>query len=632
MNDSASSRARPGIARPRRLRPFPAIPGRARAGRAAWLVTALASLMLVQAGATLAQPTSLLPTADPEPAPPQAAAPPAPMAPAAPPAGPATREPAIGAPIAPAPARIQVSELDAPDARSLGTLTPQRGGLGPQAWLGSHADEVLPLLDGLRGGSRSAIVQDLTRRLLLTPADPPQGISAAPFLDLRVAILLQAGAAADALDLADTTRPDRAIQEDLDRAVTEATWLLGAARRACTTTRDAIREMPSPFWERSNLLCHLAAGDEAMAGLTANAIAESGERDAFIAVAQALAQGRTVTADLMEGLSPRALDIALLRLAAVAPPADLDRGASPAALAAIAELPDAPLGLRRRAAEAAVIAGALPVAELAAIWRIAAAEEDGADGLAQAYRALADEIEDAALPRAEDATILALLQAGGNAGQTQLAARAAAPLLERLPPDQSGAMAAEAVIRAFVRAGATEQALSWWQRLRARRDQADYHAAAAGVWPLLFLAAPRGVLVWSDDALEAWTVASADLPDAVRERRRDLFLALADALGIEFPPGSRGRAVAADAGPAPLAARTGGEGPDRTALLQEVEAAAREGRRGSAVLAAVALLRPEGPAAAELPDLLRILRAFRELGMEEDARRMAVERALRAGL
>ncbi|MFC3226966.1 hypothetical protein ACFOGJ_06985 [Marinibaculum pumilum] len=572
-----------------------------------------------------AQPTTLIPGLSGG----NAAAPDTGSAPAPRPSAPAPQRPS-------GPARIEIGELDSPDRAPVGTLAPQDGAFPPAIWRDTPAAGLEPLFDTLALPTRSVALQEIRRRLLLSPASPPQGVAPETFLQWRIAALLGAGRAGDAAALAAAAPGNALAAPAMRRRAAEAAWLAGQAPLACDLTRSALLEGADPWWEKSNLLCQVADGNPAMAALTAETIAEIGDRpDPFIRAARQALNGSKVADDPALVADP--LNLALFRLTGSAPPEGIDAGAGAAALAALAALPEASLRMRLPAAERAVGEGNLPPATLAGLWLEAAAgDSPAADAPARTYRTLERQIGDPGQTQPLEDSVDAMLLAGRSAGIPVAAARTATPLLARLNPERlSGDLAAE-TMRTFLRAGDVEEALSWWQRLRAAGADPQARRAETGIWAVLRLASP-GFLPWSDADHAAWTATLADLPESRRRSREETYLALADALDLPLGPEQAAalRALPAPdtAGPAALS-----PGASRSPAQQRREAVGRfdtavaARRQGEAMLAALAALLPDGPGAADLALVVHLARGLNGLGLSAEARRIAAEKALAAGL
>ena len=117
-----------------------------------------------------------------------------------------------------------------------------------------------------------------------------------------------------------------------------------------------------------------------------------------------------------------------------------------------------------------------------------------------------------------------------------------------------------------------------------------------------------------------WWGTPSQAPMPARARNAALLLTLVGALGHEVPAASWERVYAA--------AGYGAEAAPSPGYLQALVRAARDGRLGEAVLLALVSLGRDGPAAAHPLVLGEVVSALRRVGLEEDARRIALEAVL----
>ena len=151
----------------------------------------------------------------------------------------------------------------------------------------------------------------------------------------------------------------------------------------------------------------------------------------------------------------------------------------------------------------------------------------------------------------------------------------------------------------------------------------EAQVAVDALWPLVQLADTAGSLPWDPAMATAWWKGTARLPMERRIERATLLYVLFEALGYQVP---------ADLW-APLY-----DGPLQRAAAIPVSALrhglvdAAQGRRvGETVLLALLALGEAGPAAAEPTTLNVVITALRSVGLEREARGLAVEAALAHG-
>jgi hypothetical protein len=302
---------------------------------------------------------------------------------------------------------------------------------------------------------------------------------------------------------------------------------------------------------------------------------------------------------------PEAIDPLTLRLLVAArlvlAPALID-ALSPDLALCLALDEEAPSGIRLAAAERAAQLGALPLDRLRTLYSASAeAEEpDGAPVFDHARLFAAIGSAGAAAERLGRIVKFADAFGGPQASRFSLAARVVAPALREIEPDSTLAGSAPIAARLLIAAG---------ENRAARRWSALVSGAEAG--PLQLLIA----LATGPEEL------SPSQPEAPRT---PLLMALSSALGqpISAPDWARLPAAGwADSGPA---------SPSPAAWLALVEAT-RERRIGETVLASVLVAAPTG-ALADPVALFTAVSGLRRVGFEADARRLAAEAALAAGL
>jgi hypothetical protein len=370
----------------------------------------------------------------------------------------------------------------------------------------------------------SATLQSLVRRLLLSPAAPPEGpdLNAYSLPALRISALLRLGEL-DAARASVAALPERERDSVLPLAIA-ADVIGGHIGRACATVRETVRRRSGAFWQTPLIACQALQGEieQARLGLQLQAEEQQEPGDEVLA---ALVETLAGQAPASTG-GPDTLDALTLRLLVAAKwelkPAVVD-GLRPDLVLCLAQDEDAPATIRLTAAvrEIEPDTSLVASAPLAARLLIAA----GDIGAARRWKDLVPDKKERSLD-----LLLAL----------------AAPPEERVP------------------------------------DRAD------GQPPLLFMALasalgePLSPLAWAMAPAEAWT----------------------------------------DAGPS---------SPPVAAWLDLGEAA-RAKRIGETVLAAVIVASPAEMLSTNPVALSTAVSALKEVGLTDDARRLALEAALAADL
>lgn len=528
--------------------------------------------------------------------------------------------PSVTLPPAAAPAEpgIRVDQLGDVDPDAIGVLTRETGSLDRSLWRGADRARIARLVTALPDRATSPAVFGLTRRLLLSTLDVPEGPPVVPGLAAeRVMKLSSMGAFRGAASLAGVL-PVEARDGAVEQADLEARLLVNDNAGACATARAALDRHLEPIWLRSIAYCRLLAGDAEGAELAAGLARETAPDDMlFFALFERLAGRALADAPLPDGeaeaVSP--LHLAMARTAGVPPPL---RGEPDHRMAeSIARSPSAPLAQRITAGERAAASATIEAGVLRAIY--AAAAQAGEDGGSPAARAFRDLQIEAGERWAE------LLIRAFDAARDRIGPAAAAALLA---PDLAGVEMRRAslvhvadAVRIALLAGDRDAAWSGYDALRARAGE-DQRVAGelAALEPLMRIAA---VDVDEDGHALAWLAeeAAGNRGDA-RQRRALMVLTLLRALDEGLPPAAYGVLAEAE--------RTTVPALDLHAGLIGLDAALAGDRPGEALLHALILLdggrrlgdpQVAGPAVA----------ALRRIGLAAEARALALEAAIGAG-
>lgn len=542
---------------------------------------------------------------------------------------------------------ISVDVLEAVGPDSAGTLDDGNGGLGGDMWAGSDRGLVEALLIRLPTAAASPAMRDMMRRLLLTAARPPEGPAGEEsLLALRIGRLVALGdfAGLDALLAHSSARRD---DPPIAAARLERRLLAGDSKGACEIVAANPDLRAGEKWHKAALYCQILAGDTAGAHLALSVMAEEGLLDAdplFAHLARRLSAEKTdapaaaeAAAGDMTVAEPGGLHLAMMGSLGIVPGEEILAASDPGVLRAVALRADVAEEVRLVAAERAVLAGALTPEELGAVYAatlFSAEELDGALGLAaESYGPRAR----ALLYRAAAETNVAAARAAvlekawalsyGTADYA-VAVHGTLPALATLPPSADLVWFAPAAARALFAAGEGDKAMEWY-RLVQRQGAVDPDMAAAAValWPLVRLADPGGKTRWESETFEAWRAANGarggGAPDRAAERASTLY-ALLHAVGEELPEG-----LWSDMIEAPVLAEARVPG---FAIWRGLEHAAESGRRGETVLYALLALGTAGPAEADSSTLARVVPALKRIGLEREARAVAVEAAVGQGL
>jgi hypothetical protein len=223
--------------------------------------------------------------------------------------------------------------------------------------------------------------------------------------------------------------------------------------------------------------------------------------------------------------------------------------------------------------------------------------------------------------------LAAALSLARSAGVYGLAVIANLPLIDSLTPSPELASFTLEAGRALYYAGRADAAQNWLA-LAAQQASAGAPAAdaAMGLWPLTRLAAPTPAS-WDDTRFLAWRAtqrahgeAEAHFADVQAARLLGLLTAVGDSV-----PASAWQALYAGGGGEPAAMPS-------QALWHGLAAAAAAGRRGDTVLLALVAIGAGAPSSVNPIALDQVVESLRRVGLEREARQLAVEAAVAAGL
>ena len=521
----------------------------------------------------------------------------------------------------------------------MGVLDDAQGGLGVDMWKGTRRAHIERLLTRLPAAPSSLVLRDLQRRLLLGVAGAPEGEGATgnaaegQLVALRVDRLAAMGEERGLAALLDAV-PARLANEPIARARIDAAWLAGDAAGACANVQRAAPGHGGAYWQKAEVFCQAAAGERAPAETGLRLLQEQRLIDdpAFGLLIEAINGNARIKVDKVARLD--AMLLAMLRTAKRAVPGDTVRTATPGVLAALAQGAAAETNFRLAAAERAFAAGALARETLIDIYKTVSLPTDaianamqraeaGDPALSQAllHRALAIQTTPAERVR----LIEKAAQIARKRGNYVAAARALAPVLAELRPAPELAGFAHEAARIFYAAGQINSAHAWYELARTQAGRTPEAAqATTALWPLARLAEGDIAGPWEDGRLTAWFDVELKRDGTKAIERATTLYSLLDAVG-EPVTGEAWRELlhgaerASTAMPSPALWRVFGD-------------AAESRRVGETVLLA-ALSLGDLPLDQASPMLLHgLITNLRLVGLDAEARALALEAALAAGL
>ena len=553
-------------------------------------------------------------------------------------AGPASGQDSVGRPLQLLPPaedgrrpEVEVDTLAPQDVAGAGLLSPAEGGFGLTAWRGARREEVAALLAGLPVAAASQVMSDLSVRLLLTSARPPDGDPLDPSLPaLRAQRLLEMGRTDALAALLEAVSPMRR-DEPVARALVESLLLAGRVPDACAELRLLMPLHQGRFWQQALVLCQAVGGERAAARLGLGLLREGDAGDpVFMALVEALVEETPPALPedgWPRGVAPDPLAMAAFTLAGLAIPETRSMRV-PGRLLAVAGNAANETGERLAAAEAAAAAGAMTPAALAALYADAPLPElpvaelldlvldmDGPVARAHLVQAAARSARPGAVYRLYDAA-LGVSRADGAPLAIVLA------LLEPLPAaDEGAAMAADAA-RAYYAAGELDRAWAWHEVAARTGNGAEDRAALVRLWPLAVLSgaldgrAPGQEVTYAR-TLSEWIEAEVAISGEAGSYSAAMALAAFSALGEPVDQDVWLQIAVDDARESASLPSAG--------IWWRLPAAARDGNVGMVVLMSLVAIGDGGPARVSPALLERVLAAMMTSGLDEDARRLARE-------
>lgn len=527
-----------------------------------------------------------------------------------------------GQPLGP---RVTATELRTIDPSGAGLLSAGTGGFSSTLWSGSPRTAINARLAQLPAAPNSPTMRSLMKRVLLTGATPPQGVTPPDepsFLALRLQRLNANGMVNEASMLGAQSSRDDAFAR---QAWAESLLLQGRDGDACGDTTTPQQGSSDAYWLKLRTLCHIMRNETQPATLTLDIMRERGvDDDAFMTLATALVEGGK--ADIKALPAPSGVHLALLRQANKAPPAALATWV-PATLALL-QVNDAEM--RLAASERAAAAGLIPPDQLRDIYNAESFTADQLDDPEAAAAKLSPARANAlyyqaiwkrTLPAAKATAFAAALQRAEAQNRFALFAAVADEQALVLKPSPQTAWLAPYIARVLLHRGRDKAAEQWLTVLTSPSDGPTVNAIQIQLGiarpSTENLARMQGAMTWlGQNALKAGGAKDWLMERATRE------IPLLEALGYIVPGDAAWATSANTAGVVP----SGASAEALTALTR----AAQENRLGETVLNALVALGVGGPTRAQGQTNVRVIKALMQVGLRDEARAIAVEAALGA--
>lgn len=556
-------------------------------------------------------------------------------------ADPPAVRPRSGITVAPRPfdgSSIVVNTLETVDPDAIGLIGEDQGGFPLGLWQGTEWPLVRALMQRMPAATSSLAIRDLAKRLLMSRASVPAGKPLdASFVALRVDRLLAMGDIGNALALLKIA-PDARRDENLLRTRIEALFFDNNNSDACKAVRAAVSDYSGMYWSQAQAFCFALSGEHARASLIADLLRERENEiePVFFSAVDALAGSRGGESPSLK--APLALHLAMMRSVGLQFTAEIAQTGNVAVLRAVALAPNAALDIRLIAAERAHRLGALTGGEIIRLYRgfpfskdelnspISTAEESWAPRTrALLIRAAAEQT--VALAKAE--VLRRAWELGREREGYAEIAGASMPIVMSIDPAAELIWFARDAARVLFAGGGTDRALAWYATALADRERIDEaRTAEAALWPLAVLADTQDAVPFDPARLRQWYAARRQADPQSAPAHALAFYALLEVTGRILPP-----QIWRDLLDGPFAAGSGRTGGTlNMAWAQSLAAASSDGRIGETILLATVGAGDAGDGGLSVADAGRVIAALRRLRLETEARRLAVEAAMAAGL
>ena len=518
---------------------------------------------------------------------------------------------------------LVVQSLGGLDAASIGTLDAATGGLGTGMWNGTAPERVVTLLKYLPVVTTSPRMQELTRRLLLTAAAIPQGLEQpTELVQLRLEKLQEAGLVQDASALL-AKIPMAIMTPDLARIQANLRLLQGKNAEVCQQAAVQKQQSKGPFWVKVEIFCNLVDGKVERAELGAALLEEQQSADTvFFDLFDRLAGGKSDISDSDEPLT--ALHYAMARQGEIKIPFSLAKNAGYDVLWALAAQKTADKNDRLRAAYTSLTVGSLgPALSHTLITEGALADAPDGGGLgeiATLYRRAATEIDGAAKAR----IVGELWAAADRDGSYLAAAKLTLPLLENIPATRQNDEFEIDALRFFLAQGDTANAQKWERQVRRgalRGTNAEREAARKRITRVdayMLMSGAPGIARWNAANFDLSSFADAE--NLNKGENAGFLLMVLGEFGEAIPDKLWSEALTV--GQVPRASFS------NLVIEKNLVLASEAGRVGETVALALTVLGDGGPSKVSTTTLATVLSSLKRIGMEDEARHLAMEAAI----
>jgi len=519
---------------------------------------------------------------------------------------------------------IAVQQLGLVNQEALGVLSGSAA-FPANMWDGSTRDLVDPLLERLPDQPATPYLRVLQRRLLLSTAQPPKGTDTErSLLELRAAKLGDMGQTRDVISLIRSI-PKNENSPGLDALLSDALLLEGQTSKACALAAQNIQTQTEPIWVKTMAFCRLLAKQNSQAMLSLSLLQDSGDNDPiYYKLMDALNNAERPKLDNLP--APKPLELALIRTTRAILSDDIRNSNDPVVLSMLTRAGDinaTQKAVERNLASTDFLKEAFAREEFsdAQIKDPLKTAEGLAPVKAQAllYQVAAEKGQLAVI-RSE--AIALAFELGAEQNLFFSLARLYRSMITDLPRGIDMLWFAPQAVRAQLAAGEWDNAKEWYLLLRnAAFSDNDAAQNMMNLRPLAVLAGFDNAPGVVSRTMSDWWRIQQSSPESFKKAAR--LFSIADGLGLKMP--QRLWVTLMDGPRLPR-----GEVPKAGAWLQ-MNNAAETDRLGETVLLMLNAIGSTPTGDMDSTFLRDTIAALRKVGLERDARILAVETLLQTG-
>ena len=499
--------------------------------------------------------------------------------------------------------------------------------------------------------SRSPVIDEIARKLVLSVSTAPTGISLdnmlmgenteektsetydeellKRFINLRTSVLIERGNLSDLVFFIQNMPKDTL---EASQRNAEILLLGGDLFGACQmTTANAQRNNQDIFWSKMTVFCRIMEEDFNDAQIALDMLRERDQIDfVFLDLANKLMEDPDRRLTFMSaGLSQLdPLNYTMLSLLDQPIDAQLIKGSSPLILSAMVINSNIQAENRFQAATESNLSGGVSTDVLKNIYDLqefSQMEYQNAVRMAEYdERPLADVLLFQSAARQstdiEKAEILEVIWARAAVkNDMSRKAKLNSETLKSIRPSSRMINHAHHISRGLLLAGEYDQAQEWYNFVRrsAVGGNADATRSLINIWPLFVLADESGTVPWSEDILNLWWNGQMVMSPENRDGRATLFYVMAEAAGYKVSEQKWSELVSNKQLEGSLAIPYG--------LWREMIRAVGENKPAEAIILSLIAMGEEGPGRLDPSGLGTIVRLLRSFGLEKEARAVILE-------